>query len=45
MVLKLFEKDVDHLELEKNLYQQWLDKKLFEAKPNEKYINFDRKRF
>ena len=40
MVLKLFEKDVDHLELEKNLYQQWLDKKLFEAKPNEKKKKF-----
>ena len=40
MVLKLIEKDVDHLELEKNLYQKWLDKKLFEAQPKEKNEKF-----
>ena len=40
MVLKLIEKDVDHLELEKNLYKKWLDKKLFEAQPKEKNEKF-----
>ena len=35
MVLKLIEKDVDHLEL-RNLYQKWLDKNLFEAQPKKK---------
>ncbi len=40
MVLKLIEKDVDHLDLEKNLYKKWLDKNLFDAQPledNEKF--------
>ena len=36
MVLKLIEKDVDHLELEKNLYKKWLENNLFEAQPKEK---------
>ena len=40
MVLKLIEKDVDHLELEKNLYQTWLDKNLFEAQPEKKNEKF-----
>ena len=40
MVLKLIEKDVNHLELEKHLYQKWLDKKLFEAQPKEKNEKF-----
>ena len=40
MIFKLIEKDVDHLKLEKKLYQQWLDKNLFEAKPEEKNEKF-----
>ena len=40
MIFKLIEKDVDHLNLEKKLYQQWLDKNLFEAKPEEKNEKF-----
>ena len=35
MVFKLIEKDVDHLELEKELYRKWLDKDLFDAKPED----------
>ena len=40
MVFKLIEKDVNHLELEKKLYQKWLDKNLFEARPEEKNQKF-----
>ena len=40
MEFKVIEKDVDHLKLEKNLYQKWLDKNLFEAQPKEKNEKF-----
>ena len=40
MTFKLIEKDVDHLVLEKKLYQKWLDSRLFEAKPEEKNEKF-----
>ena len=40
MVLKLIETDVDHLELEKNLYKKWFDNHLFEAQPKEKKEKF-----
>ena len=40
MIFKLIEKDVDHLELEKKLYQKWLDKNLFEANLKRKMKNF-----
>ena len=40
MVLKLIEKDVDHLELEKKIYQMWLDEDLFAANPEEKSEKF-----
>ena len=40
MVFKLIEKDVDHLELENKLYQNWLDKDLFKAKPEENSDKF-----
>ena len=40
MAYKFIEKDVNHLELEKKLYQKWLDKDLFHAKPKEKNKKF-----